>query len=432
MGTQQEVGFYNKQFNPLKGGRTYDVTCVLDQSMEGRNYRCKQQTGNYNRESELVDSAEYDITTEENNLSQLFQTNVSLDVEESAQPELQRPSPSATQVYVSEPLQPLFPDIESRPVKKKRVLIAPVNVLPNAEFNNSFPPKFLSNPHEVFVEYEVLGSGSYGRVVGIRVKETGAVFALKLIAALDNNNRSTLNAFIEEVDTLIEVSSYPNCNENIVCYYDSFQLYYSTNPRSNDTRLYYGILMEYVYGITLHDYLELTTITIEIANKVFQWLTSTLATLHEQGIVHRDIKPKNIMVQPDGQLKLIDFGFGCIIGNPKYEYCRKIVGSPHFVAPEIANGSFLANLEYLKKGDVFSAGVTLYQTVEGVNNFPYNVYKSSPITKFKLNPYFNEMNWNDQCYDTMVRLMVDLVPEQRPEAEVAFMMFSNNCVNPIE
>lgn len=89
-------------------------------------------------------------------------------------------------------------------------------------------------------------------------------------------------------------------------------------------------------------------------------LVEGLAAAHRAGVVHRDVKPANVMVLPDGGVKLADFGIASLAGDPQLTATGTIIGSPAFMAPEQATGS-----EVGPPADLWSLGATLYFAVEG-------------------------------------------------------------------
>jgi hypothetical protein len=91
---------------------------------------------------------------------------------------------------------------------------------------------------------------------------------------------------------------------------------------------------------------------------------SALQAAHAAGIVHRDVKPANIMVAPDGRVKLTDFGIAHAIDDPRLTTSGMIVGSPAFMAPERVEGR-----EAMPESDLWSLGATLYFALEGMVAF---------------------------------------------------------------
>ncbi|MFN2594145.1 MAG: serine/threonine-protein kinase [Actinomycetota bacterium] len=85
---------------------------------------------------------------------------------------------------------------------------------------------------------------------------------------------------------------------------------------------------------------------------------------HEQGIVHRDIKPGNILLSEEGVAKLADFGIASLMAAEKLTGTGRAIGSPHYISPEQASGS-----EATSRSDVYSLGVVLYELVTGIKPF---------------------------------------------------------------
>lgn len=125
-------------------------------------------------------------------------------------------------------------------------------------------------------------------------------------------------------------------------------------------RLQY-IVMEYIEGITLKEYIE--------QQKVINWkeavhfVTQILKALqhaHDKGIVHRDVKPQNIMLLQDGTIKVTDFGIARFCRGDTRTMTENAIGSVHYISPEQARGEITDD-----KADIYSVGVVMYEMLTG-------------------------------------------------------------------
>ena len=132
------------------------------------------------------------------------------------------------------------------------------------------------------------------------------------------------------------------------------------------------IANEYVRGQSMKDMLDFrTSIPIAEAVSYMLQLTSALYYAHQHNIIHRDIKPQNIYVMPDGTIKLGDFGIAQAEGvDDDLTKTSEIVGSVHYLAPEISQGK-PASIQ----SDIYAAGVTFYELLTG--HVPFD--KDTPV-----------------------------------------------------
>ncbi|MEO8972571.1 MAG: protein kinase [Ktedonobacteraceae bacterium] len=128
-----------------------------------------------------------------------------------------------------------------------------------------------------------------------------------------------------------------------------------------EQRPWYYLVMPYVEGGTLREYLlRRKRLNLEEAASFTDQIASALQYAHEQGVMHRDVKPSNILLRPDGYAYLVDFGLAkAMMGGVALTNSSAMVGTPEYMAPEQSNG---VN-DY--RSDIYSLGVILYQMLTG-------------------------------------------------------------------
>lgn len=207
-----------------------------------------------------------------------------------------------------------------------------------------------------------------GKVLGDRyeiVEEVGVGGMAKVYKALDTVlNRYVAvkvlkNEYMEDQDFLrkfaMEAQSAASLTHaNIVSVFDVGSSYV-------DGRKYNYIVMEYVDGKTLKDIIdEKQILPIEdIVNYGVQ-IASALECAHKNGIIHRDIKPHNMLIDKSNNLKATDFGIARISSSATLTYTSTVLGTVHYISPEQAKGKFID-----EKSDIYSLGVVLYQMATG-------------------------------------------------------------------
>jgi serine/threonine protein kinase/Flp pilus assembly protein TadD len=124
------------------------------------------------------------------------------------------------------------------------------------------------------------------------------------------------------------------------------------------------IVMEYIDGNELKEKIESETISTEAAINIATQITEGLEAAHKQGIVHRDIKSSNIMIDNDGKVKIMDFGLAKIRGGTELTKIGSTVGTAAYMSPEQAKGDDVDN-----RTDLWSLGIIIYQMLSGVLPF---------------------------------------------------------------
>jgi len=135
------------------------------------------------------------------------------------------------------------------------------------------------------------------------------------------------------------------------------------------------IVTEFIDGQTLKQFLAHRKLPVpELAALIVLEVGAALAHAHSLGIIHRDVKPENVMVRKDGAIKLMDFGVAQVVDLERMTVTGQILGSPAYMAPEVLDGK---TLDF--RSDIFSVGVMLYQMATGALPFsgknPHEVLK---------------------------------------------------------
>ena len=198
--------------------------------------------------------------------------------------------------------------------------------------------KMLDNRYEVL---EIIGTGGMAVVYKAKCHRLNRYVALKVMKEEIAQDEEFRRRFFEESQSVAMLS-----HPNIVGVYDV----------SRSSEIEY-IVMELVDGITLKDYLsrrgalswkETTFFAVQIAK--------ALEHAHSRDIIHRDIKPQNIMLLRDGTVKVADFGIAHHTNDQRTYIKGEAIGSVHYVSPEQARGSMIDN-----RSDIYSLGVVMYE-----------------------------------------------------------------------
>lgn len=213
---------------------------------------------------------------------------------------------------------------------------------------------------------ELIGVGGMAVVYKAYDNIDDRIVAVKILKEEFLQNEEFRRRFKNE-SKAIAVLSHPN----IVKVYDV----------SFGDRLQY-IVMEYVEGITLKEYIE--------QQKVINWkealhfVTQILRALqhaHDKGIVHRDIKPQNIMLLQNGNIKVTDFGIARFSRSETRTMTESAIGSVHYISPEQARGEITDD-----KADIYSVGVVLYEMLTGQLPFQSDSAVSVAIMQLQSDP----------------------------------------------
>src|SRR5690625_3755536 len=121
------------------------------------------------------------------------------------------------------------------------------------------------------------------------------------------------------------------------------------------------IVMEYVDGLTLKEYIQKHgPLSVEKAIDIMDQLTAAIQHAHETGLIHRDIKPQNVLINQNGTVKVTDFGIAVALSATALTQTNSVLGSVHYLSPEQARGG-----KATKKSDIYSLGIVFYELLTG-------------------------------------------------------------------
>lgn len=213
---------------------------------------------------------------------------------------------------------------------------------------------------------ELIGVGGMANVYKAYDVVEARTVAVKILREEYMNNDEFMRRFRNE-SRAISLLDHPN----IVKVYD---VIFSNRIQS--------IVMEYIDGITLKDYID--------QEKVLRWkeavhftvqILRALQHAHDKGIVHRDIKPHNIMLLSDGTIKITDFGIARFSRSTTKTITDKAIGSVHYISPEQASGAFTD-----ARSDIYSLGVMMFEMLTGKLPFEADTLVSVAIKQIQSQP----------------------------------------------
>ncbi len=253
---------------------------------------------------------------------------------------------------------------------------------------------------------ETIGKGGMAIVYKAKCQMLNRYVALKVLRPEYREDKDFIRRFKAEAQSAASLS-----HPNIVSIHDV----------CHDDDLDY-IVMEYVEGVTLKQYIE--------AQGILPWreavdyaaqICAGLEHAHKKGIIHKDIKPHNIMITREGTLKITDFGIAKVMSSGTIATGNIAMGSVHYFSPEQARGGYTDH-----KTDIYSLGVVLYEMLTGKLPFEgdtaiaiamQHIEKEATLPR-ELNPDIPESLENvirramskDQAvrYDSVTQMMIDL------------------------
>lgn len=202
--------------------------------------------------------------------------------------------------------------------------------------------QILGNRYELL---EKVGGGGMALVYKAKCRLLNRFVAVKILRPEYTNDEEFVKRFLIEAQSVARLS-----HPNIVPIYDV----------GHEDNMHY-LVMEYVQGITLKEYIvERGSLPWSDAVNISIQICSAIEHAHKNHIVHRDIKPHNIIITGDGIAKVTDFGIARAVSTSTITMVGNTIGSVHYFSPEQARGGYIG-----EKSDIYSMGICLYEMVTG-------------------------------------------------------------------
>ena len=224
-----------------------------------------------------------------------------------------------------------------------------------AETAASQPDFTAPKPHELadyFPQLEILdllGQGGMGAVYKARQRGLDRLVALKILSPKYSRDPAFAERFTREARALARLS-----HPNIVAVYDSGQ-----------AGTHYFFVMEYVDGVNLREAIRAKSLSPQEALGVVPQICDALQYAHDEGVVHRDVKPENVLLDKKGRVKVADFGLAKLLGKVDEGHTltatHQVMGTPRYMAPEQMEGSHAVD----HRADIYSLGVVFYELLTG-------------------------------------------------------------------
>ncbi len=207
------------------------------------------------------------------------------------------------------------------------------------------PGMFISDRYEII---DKVGTGGMADVYKARCHRLNRFVAIKVLKAEYSDDKNFVEKFRAEAQSAAGLS-----HTNIVNVYDV----------GEDNGLYY-IVMELVEGITLKTFIERKgKLAVKEALAIAIQIAQGMEAAHENHIIHRDIKPQNMIISKDGKVKVTDFGIAKAASSNTIT--SNAMGSVHYISPEQARGGYSD-----ERSDIYSLGITMYEMLSG--RVPYS------------------------------------------------------------
>jgi serine/threonine protein kinase/Tfp pilus assembly protein PilF len=239
---------------------------------------------------------------------------------------------------------------------------------------------------------EELGKGGMGKVYRVFDKKIDEEIALKLIKPEIAADQETIKRFSNELKLARKIA-----HRNVCKMYELLE----------DEGTHF-ITMEYVTGEDLKSFIRRSRqLTVGTAVAIARQVAEGLTEAHRQGVVHRDLKPGNIMIDKEGNAKIMDFGIARSLSDKGITAAGVLIGTPEYMSPEQVEGK-----EVDQRSDVYSLGVILYEMITGRRPFEGDTALSIAV-KHKVEKPPDPKQFNPNIPEELSRLILKCLEKEK-------------------
>lgn len=214
----------------------------------------------------------------------------------------------------------------------------------------------LPKPNDLFETIEAIGTGTYGEVHKGRHKKTGQILAIKILDLIEDEEKEIK----VEID-ILRAARHPN----IPAFYGTFSDTV-VNPATGNNVIKLWLAMEFCSGGSVTDLAKAVKPKVLPEQALCYFIAETvqgLKYLHDNQIIHRDLKGHNILIASTGEIRLIDFGVSAVMKD-KFEQRNTFIGTPYWMAPEVIACDQQHDSLYDQRSDIWSLGITAIEIAE--------------------------------------------------------------------
>jgi serine/threonine protein kinase/Tfp pilus assembly protein PilF len=239
---------------------------------------------------------------------------------------------------------------------------------------------------------EELGKGGMGTVYKVYDKKVREEVALKLLSYEIASDEKTIERFSNELKFARKI-----VHKNVCRMYDL-----------NEVDKRYFITMEYVPGENLKNFIKMAgQLLAEKSLSIARQICEGLAEAHKLGVIHRDLKPQNIMIDREGNARIMDFGIARSIKAKSITKPGGIIGTPEYMSPEQVDGK-----DVDQRSDIYAVGIILFEMVTGKPPFEGDTPMSTAL-KHKTEPPPDPREFDPQISDVLSKMILKCMEKDR-------------------